>query len=99
MDARRHDKFPLARNFGGVIKKTAFWLLLLVAMVAVRNQFPLQTLSSAESVSQPGLAEIHYRNCAAARAAGAAPIHIGEPGYEPRLDADNDGIACEPWPR
>jgi hypothetical protein len=38
-----------------------------------------------------------YRNCAEARAAGAAPIHIGQPGYAPHLDADGDGIACEPW--
>lgn len=38
-----------------------------------------------------------YRNCDEARAAGAAPIKRGEPGYGPHLDRDNDGIACEPW--
>jgi hypothetical protein len=38
---------------------------------------------------------VYYRNCAAARAAGAAPIRIGEPGYAPKLDRDGDGIACE----
>jgi len=37
-----------------------------------------------------------YRSCAAARAAGAAPMRIGTPGYNPRLDGDSDGIACEP---
>ncbi|AXC48838.1 YHYH domain-containing protein [Paracoccus suum] len=36
-----------------------------------------------------------YRNCAAARAAGAAPVHRGDPGYHPRLDRDRDGIGCE----
>lgn len=36
-----------------------------------------------------------YRNCAAARAAGAAPIRRGEPGYGPHLDRDNDGVGCE----
>jgi excalibur calcium-binding domain-containing protein len=41
----------------------------------------------------------HYRDCHAARVAGTAPLFRGEPGYEPRLDADNDGIACEPLPR
>ena len=41
---------------------------------------------------------VYYPNCAAARAAGMAPIHIGQPGYRPALDADNDGIACEPIP-
>lgn len=37
-----------------------------------------------------------YPSCAAARAAGAAPMRRGEPGYNPRLDGDGDGIACEP---
>jgi|GEM_PF-244755 len=37
-----------------------------------------------------------YRSCAEARAAGAAPMRIGAPGYNPRLDGDHDGIACEP---
>lgn len=38
---------------------------------------------------------VYYPNCAAARAAGAAPIMEGEPGYRPALDRDHDGIACE----
>jgi hypothetical protein len=41
---------------------------------------------------------VYYPNCSFARAIGAAPIHIGESGYRPGLDADNDGIACEPYP-
>ena len=40
---------------------------------------------------------VYYRNCDAARAAGAAPIHRGQPGYRVDLDADEDGIACEPY--
>lgn len=39
----------------------------------------------------------YYRNCAAARAAGVAPIYRGEPGYRPPLDRDGDGVACEPY--
>lgn len=38
-----------------------------------------------------------FRNCDAARAAGTAPVHRGEPGYGPHLDRDNDGIGCEPY--
>ena len=38
---------------------------------------------------------IYYPNCAAARAAGAAPIRLGEPGYSRKLDRDGDGVACE----
>jgi hypothetical protein len=40
-----------------------------------------------------------FRTCAAARAAGAAPIYRGEPGYGAHLDRDDDGIACEPYRR
>lgn len=36
-----------------------------------------------------------YANCTAARAAGAAPLHRGDPGYRAGLDRDNDGVACE----
>ncbi len=39
--------------------------------------------------------EEYYKNCTAVRAAGAAPIHVGELGYSRRLDRDGDGIACE----
>ncbi|MFI8824398.1 excalibur calcium-binding domain-containing protein [Streptomyces sp. NPDC053431] len=40
----------------------------------------------------------YYEDCDEARAAGAAPIHRGEPGYAPHLDRDGDGVACEPYP-
>lgn len=40
-------------------------------------------------------ADVFYANCAAARAAGAAPILAGQPGYSRKLDRDGDGIACE----
>jgi hypothetical protein len=43
----------------------------------------------------PPSASVYYANCTAARAAGAAPIMRGEPGYASKLDRDNDGIACE----
>ncbi|MCV7249831.1 DUF1524 domain-containing protein [Mycobacterium koreense] len=38
---------------------------------------------------------VYFPNCAAARAAGAAPLYAGSPGYRPELDGDRDGIACE----
>ena len=37
----------------------------------------------------------YYQNCDAVRAAGAAPIRRGEPGYGSHLDRDGDGIGCE----
>lgn len=38
---------------------------------------------------------VFYENCDAARQAGAAPLHEGDPGYRSGLDRDHDGIACE----
>ena len=38
-----------------------------------------------------------FRNCDEARAAGAAPVRRGDPGYGPHLDRDNDGVGCEPY--
>lgn len=36
-----------------------------------------------------------FRNCAEARAVGAAPVRRGDPGYGPHLDRDGDGVGCE----
>ncbi|SDE70541.1 Excalibur calcium-binding domain-containing protein [Blastococcus fimeti] len=37
----------------------------------------------------------YYKNCDAARAAGAAPVRRGDAGYGSHLDRDDDGIGCE----
>ncbi|WP_287932418.1 DUF1524 domain-containing protein [Arthrobacter sp.] len=38
---------------------------------------------------------VFYQNCAAVRAAGAAPIRAGDPGFQSKFDRDGDGIGCE----
>ena len=38
---------------------------------------------------------VYYANCAAARAAGAAPVRRGDPGYASHLDRDGDEVGCE----
>jgi hypothetical protein len=38
---------------------------------------------------------VHYANCDAVRAAGAAPIHAGDPGWQQKFDRDKDGVGCE----
>lgn len=43
----------------------------------------------------PAQASAYYPNCSAARAAGAAPVRLGDPGYGRHLDRDGDGIGCE----
>ncbi|MGV8977231.1 MAG: GmrSD restriction endonuclease domain-containing protein [Cellulomonas sp.] len=40
-------------------------------------------------------ATVTYANCDAVRAAGAAPIRPGDPGFAKKFDRDGDGIGCE----
>lgn len=42
------------------------------------------------------MGSVRYAGCDEVRAAGKAPLHYGEPGYDPGMDGDGDGIACEP---
>ena len=55
---------------------------------------PLAAVPAVEPTTPPS-SGVYYANCTAARAAGAAPLHAGEPGYRLALDRDKDGIACE----
>ncbi|MFI2228700.1 excalibur calcium-binding domain-containing protein [Nocardia testacea] len=43
----------------------------------------------------PAAPHVSYKDCKAVRAAGAAPIYSGQPGYGRHLDRDGDGVACE----
>jgi hypothetical protein len=51
---------------------------------------PSQALRAVSSSSRR-----EFANCAQARATGAAPVRIGDPGYGRHLDRDGDGIGCE----
>lgn len=66
------------------------------APAAPEIPYPAPPLPNAPDVDSPGAsAGAYYSNCAAARAAGVAPLHTGDPGYRAGLDRDGDGIACE----
>lgn len=52
-----------------------------------------QPSSAIRAVSSNGRRE--FANCTQARAAGAAPVRIGDPGYGRHLDRDGDGVGCE----
>ena len=52
-------------------------------------------VTTAEPPADPPAQSVYYKNCDEARAAHAAPIHIGEPGYRKGLDRDGDGVACD----
>ncbi|MFD0580260.1 excalibur calcium-binding domain-containing protein [Dactylosporangium darangshiense] len=56
---------------------------------------PASTPTTATAPTSPSLPAVYYRNCGEARAAGAAPIVLGEPGYRSELDTNHDGVACD----
>ena len=67
------------------------------APAAPVSEAPAQQVQQEAPVQQaPAQSSVYYETCADARAAGAAPLHRGEPGYRPGLDRDGDGVACEP---
>ncbi len=59
---------------------------------AVVSTLPITSAAPAEA---PGRSPQLYDTCAAARAAGAAPVRQGDPGYGRHLDRDGDGVGCE----
>lgn len=67
-----------------------------------RDAHPRPRQGSAQAPSRsssagPATSAVYYRGCNDVRAAGAAPLYRGQPGYRPEMDGDNDGIACEPY--
>jgi hypothetical protein len=66
-----------------------------VAPLDLSDPGPPGSGSSGSTGGATGGGNVYYENCEAARAAGAAPVHRGDPGYGPHLDRDGDGAACE----
>ncbi|WP_152188200.1 excalibur calcium-binding domain-containing protein [Georgenia satyanarayanai] len=70
---------------------------------AIANREEAVTVAEQEAEARPRAAasapaapaSVSYRNCSEARAAGAAPVRRGDPGYASHLDRDGDGVGCE----
>jgi len=69
--------------------------LVAIGAVTFHSEFTTHNWSIATTVKHIAAAP----NCTAARLVGLAPARRGQPGYYFRHDRDQDGIACEPWPR
>ncbi|MFE7629954.1 DUF1524 domain-containing protein [Kocuria sp. NPDC057446] len=73
------------------------------AMADVLNGCPDQEVprdvppaGSAGAAGPAPVDEVYYPDCAAVRAAGAAPLRADQPGYRPALDRGGvEGLACE----
>lgn len=90
--SRRRDLVRLA-GYGAAAALCGFGIVWLATSPPdLRSIFPA-------TLSASGERRVYYPSCAAAHAAGAAPIYKGQQGYGPGLDADDDGVACEPLPR
>lgn len=68
--------------------------------LALTGTLSLATFGGAWLLASPphrprAAAEVFYAGCSEARAAGAAPLLRGQPGYRIGMDGDGDGIACE----
>lgn len=68
--------------------------------LALIGTLPLATFGGTWLLASPpqrphAAAEAFYAGCSEARAAGAAPLLRGQPGYRIGMDGDGDGIACE----
>lgn len=66
------------------------------AFVAVDSLGPPDEPSALGALS---LRETYYASCRDAFQDGRSNIRRGEPGYRRPLDADDDGLACEPYGR
>jgi hypothetical protein len=65
------------------------------AKVATGSSSTVAPTPTPKPYTPPPSSSVYYANCTEAKAAGAAPIYRGEPGYRSALDRDNDGVACE----
>ena len=87
---KRPARLPSQLLIGcAVVAAAAFSAPEIGAVLTSLNRTPAETVRREASA--------YYPNCSAARAAGAAPIYSGQPGYRSALDRDGDGIACEPY--
>ena len=92
---RRNVFFKGRRRSDRVMAWSVTVLALVVIGIALGRYFP--ATQSHDGMAFAAAAPAYYRRCADAHAAGVAPLLRGRPGYRSELDADNDGIACEPF--
>lgn len=83
---RTYDRIAALCTIGG----RALGELMTAAGVAQGGRAYLGKTAPASSASTQA-----FTSCAAARTAGAAPLRKGQAGYNPKLDGDGDGVACE----
>jgi endonuclease YncB( thermonuclease family) len=64
-------------------------------VVPLAAPVPSTPATATPATTTPPPAAVYDKNCAAVRAAGAAPIRAGDPGWQTKFDGDGDGVGCE----
>lgn len=94
---RRVDLGAYVRRLGD-----ALGMLVLGAGIGISGFILVDSLREPEHQTRDGMFSFrgpYYASCREAFQDGRANIRRGEPGYRAALDADNDGLACEPYGR
>ena len=60
-----------------------------------RKEAEEKAQAEAQQQQQQQSQTVYFKNCTEARAAGAAPVYQGQPGYAKHLDRDGDGVGCD----
>jgi hypothetical protein len=95
--SRRIDRAIRLRRLQANLRKRAIWIWTFLGILG--GTYIGLAAASPWSVGVTVRHLLAARNCDMARAVDLAPAHRGAPGYWARNDADDDGVACEPWPR
>jgi hypothetical protein len=66
-----------------------------LALTSRTREVPVAGATSSSKLMAPPLT--YVRTCEEAEASGLAPIPRSSPLYRENLDADGDGMACEPY--
>lgn len=64
-------------------------------VVAPKPKKTKATVKTAAPKPTKTTASVFYKNCTEVKAAGAAPIRPGDPGWQQKFDRDGDGVGCE----
>ena len=96
------DEIVYRCSEGGTNKYTTEPKVGCVVVSVNKGNRPMQPASSGTQIAPSRLMSAPsassgraFANCSEARAAGAAPVRSGDPGYSRKLDRDGDGVGCE----
>ena len=86
----KNNLFTILEVIGGVFK-----VVLIIGSLCFGGYLLSLIPNSNDDSTVHKQENIYFENCTDAFYRGYSNITVNEPGYESRLDRDNDGVACE----